>query len=247
MKILSANLWGLPWPLLRGKQKRLKKFIEFAKKEAPEIICLQEVWLKKDLKLLKTEFEKYGYDSFSQGGFLMNKSGLVTFSKFPIKKTDIIILNKERNFFRGTKDKFLQRESFWPRKILVIYIEREGKKFAVLNVHMTYFSDKSKREVAAKVKEGEIKQLFDYIEKIKNSTNDIFIGGDFNIDIKNMPPIDKSLKIISDTSTYSLDTDYLKTTCDFIYGPSFAKILNNEIIKSPVVSDHFMVMSEVEI
>jgi len=46
MKILSLNCWLLPPPFSSENKNRLSRIVNLIKKHNPDVIALQEVWLK---------------------------------------------------------------------------------------------------------------------------------------------------------------------------------------------------------
>jgi exonuclease III len=243
VKILSSNLWGLPWPFSKDKKQRFQEFVSFIDSKTPQILCLQEIWFKKEFKFLKEQFSKWKYKSFLKEGLIMNKGGLVTFSSFPIKKGEFMPFITGKIDFKGLKAKLLREEAFWPKGFLVVTIEIGRKVFAVINVHMTYLSRECDLQRIMEVKKAEIKQLFNFIESIKSDVDGIFVGGDFNIDFKKMPSIPKGLKVISDPSIPTLEkiNPYAQAdnyhgpdvVCDFILGSTSTKIVAKKTINSP--------------
>ncbi|MDP3966469.1 MAG: hypothetical protein Q8Q04_02980 [archaeon] len=80
VKIFNLNCWLLPPPISVENKKRLSKIISLIKREDPDIITLQEVWLKKYVRKIKRELP--GYFFLSLKSPLFNKSGLLFGSKF---------------------------------------------------------------------------------------------------------------------------------------------------------------------
>lgn len=256
MKIMTANLWGLPWPLSKDKTTRLERFVEIVEKKSPDIICLQEVWLMKDLRYLREKLAKTGLtESFFAGGEVKNKKGLAIFSKIPIKSGEYHVFDGRSISFRGFFDKIRKGESSWPNGFSSILLEIGGKTFAVINAHLTFFDRSSDKNREKSVTKGEIRQLFDYINPLKLGVAGVFICGDFNMDVKDEDMIlPKGLKVISDVSELTLTGEanpYANAndcmTCDLIIGPESANVIEKEIIKKPLVSDHYVVSSEIEV
>jgi endonuclease/exonuclease/phosphatase family metal-dependent hydrolase len=44
IRVLTANLWGLPWPVSRDRVGRKERFAEFLARLSPDIVGLQELW-----------------------------------------------------------------------------------------------------------------------------------------------------------------------------------------------------------
>ena len=75
VKLFNLNCWLLPSPFSIDNKKRLANIISFIKKQNPDIITLQEVWMKKYVKKIKRELPQYKFFSYSSK--LYNKSGLL--------------------------------------------------------------------------------------------------------------------------------------------------------------------------
>jgi exonuclease III len=75
LKIFNLNCWLLPVPFSSENKKRIKGIMEFIKKQNPDIMTLQEVWLKKDVRNFKKIFPNYKF--FHSNSKLFNKSGLL--------------------------------------------------------------------------------------------------------------------------------------------------------------------------
>jgi len=103
LRVLTLNCWGLPDVVTklvyrkysdpkvskgRNWPKRTDRFIAIANKlDSFDVVCLQEVWIKKDQELLRSICKDKGLiysHVFSSG--LIGSSGLVIISRFPIKE-----------------------------------------------------------------------------------------------------------------------------------------------------------------
>lgn len=82
MRILTLNIWGVPWA--KHRSERIQMIAnEIQKNLKPDILCFQEVYMPGDrrklIELLKADFPHYHF--FASG---MIGSGLLTLSRFPI-------------------------------------------------------------------------------------------------------------------------------------------------------------------
>ena len=75
LKIFNLNCWLLPPPFSSENGTRLRRIIDFIKKQNPDILTLQEVWLKKDVRKFKKNFPDYKF--FHSNSRFFNKSGLL--------------------------------------------------------------------------------------------------------------------------------------------------------------------------
>src|SRR5215813_2067308 len=92
LKIVSFNIWDLPYWFVKNRQQRILQIAAYLRRLDAEIICLQESFDVHHRRLL---YERLGCDRYyASGGFeetrkapfasLDTTGGLVTFSRFPI-------------------------------------------------------------------------------------------------------------------------------------------------------------------
>ncbi|MFH1326874.1 MAG: endonuclease/exonuclease/phosphatase family protein [archaeon] len=126
LKIISLNIWGLPWPFSPSLKTRFKKIVKFLKKENPDIIFLQECWFFSHVKKLKKEFPNYYFSHYKR--FLIgNQSGLVTMTK----KKPLGI-----KFFMFPRPTTERVDEFVSGKgILVTEIKLNGSNIFLINTH----------------------------------------------------------------------------------------------------------------
>src|SRR6266852_3835949 len=92
LKIVSFNIWDLPYWFVKNRQQRILQIAEYLQRLDAEIVCLQESFDVHHRRLL---YESLGLDRYyASGGFEETRKaplasfdttgGLVIFSKFPI-------------------------------------------------------------------------------------------------------------------------------------------------------------------
>lgn len=92
LKIVSFNIWNLPYWFVRNREQRILQIAECLQQLDAEIICLQESFDVPHRRLL---YERLGCDRYyASGGFEETRKaplavfdttgGLIIFSKFPI-------------------------------------------------------------------------------------------------------------------------------------------------------------------
>ena len=163
LKLLSLNLWQLPRPFSAHNRERLDRFIDYVQKAKPDIIACQEVWMKSSLNHLRKNLkEKLGYHCIVSPG-IINRSGLVTFTKFkPIKASLHSFKKRGRyNFIERIVSKGFQKIKF--------------KKFTLINSHLYN-----------PMYNTEGKQTIRQFKQIKKATKDedTVLLGDLNLDWK---------------------------------------------------------------
>lgn len=89
LRVVSLNFWGLKY-LAPKRQERLDLLIKHIKERADaeriDVLCLQEIWVKKDYQYLKRSLQKLLPHSFYFKSGLIG-SGIVTFSAWEIEST----------------------------------------------------------------------------------------------------------------------------------------------------------------
>ena len=233
LKIATLNFWGLPCPLSINKKQRLKKLINLIKDEKIDILALQEIWLNKDIKYIKSKLPNYHI--LINNNLIFNFSGLLLLSKFPL-------LENKFHKFKISKE-FPSKKGIQKTKIKIF-----NKEITLLNIHLDYSSNQ-----LSQIKKNQIKHI---TKTLDNSPT--LILGDFNTDLPNFN-IPDNFKLISQTETKTLnsknhyvtkrfnkfhETDWL---CDLIFCNFKAKLTKKKIIKKPLISDHYLVISEIHI
>lgn len=165
LKILSINLWGVPYPFSRNLKDRIKSTINFIKKENYDIIFIQECWFKTQIRKLKQGLPNYYFTS-SEKGLVMNKSGLLILTKQkPTKKY----------FFKFKNHLFFTRpdEFFALKGVLVTEINVGKNKINFLNTHLFSRSDEKHNPVSKE----QLKTLNEVIDMFSS----VVTVGDLNI------------------------------------------------------------------
>jgi len=234
MRIASINFWGLPWPLSVQKGSRLGKLVAFILKNKLDIVCLQEIWRTADLKILKTRLK--GYYFFDSSKRKANPSGLVIISRYPIIEGAYVPfwnVNYEFVFKKG---------------MLVVTIQKNGERLKVINTHLYT----TVRPLRSKIW---LRQLSELYSAIGNDKTLIF--GDFNYNYKDFPLPD--LYLISEGRIATRNTrnpfskrsfnrfSKINMVCDLILSNFPVKTKSKRLIKSPIITDHYPLISEISL
>lgn len=164
IKIITYNIWGLPWPFSKDLRSRTAKIIAFLTKEKPDVICLQEVWLKTTLRTLKKALEKKGYHCTTlKRKTVFNASGLVTFTKQKPLKTTFVSFAKTLPLFH---------ERIAQKGFLVTKINWKGKKIDIINAHLFARYNKAQDRFL----HHQLTRLKNYLQEKDNYV----LAGDFN-------------------------------------------------------------------
>lgn len=240
--LLNSNMWLLPPPSAIDNNKRLDKLIKFIKKTKPDVINLQEIWLKQYAARIKKELSEYHFVSPSKM-MIYHQSGLVTLLKEKPMKSEFIK-------HTVTKD-FNAVERFANKGMLISSFEKGGHIISVINTHIHDTRDISKYKIAIKQTEELIKKAI-----LHNPT---IVSGDFNMPFDTLKHILKPFKLGTDTSeTYSPNNPYTKkgleyirnmehihlTRPDYVFanlnGMKGAKI-ESKVITKPLLADHYSI------
>jgi len=233
LKILDGNLWGLPQPFSVDKGRRLDTFLSLVHKYDPDIVCLQEVWLKKDLRKIRESLKEYDMYT-SDKGTIYNYSGLAVFSKYSVAQSEFHKFdNPNKNLVESLSNKGYLK------------ITLAGTDINIIDTHLYSPRDSSERNIA-----------YSQFEIVKNAAKggiEILVG-DFNMPKKDIDRLnDGQFMIEKDTTyTYNPENRYVHLGANASTKDKGSKIdyimmkadnknssIASELIKTPV-SDHYM-------
>jgi endonuclease/exonuclease/phosphatase family metal-dependent hydrolase len=173
LKIVSFNIWDLPYWFVKNRQERIPQIAEFLQSLDAEIICLQESFDVHHRRLL---YERLGCDKYyASGGFEATRKaplavfdttgGLVIFSKFPI-------IQYQFTPFSHFTPSVVER--IGRKGVLEATIETPHGTMQVLNIHLHV----GRHFLAHKIR---VKQLKSVLERIKIQPHiSSILAGDFN-------------------------------------------------------------------
>jgi endonuclease/exonuclease/phosphatase family metal-dependent hydrolase len=170
LKIISYNIWDLPLWFVKNRKKRIEDVVKYLISSGADIICIQESWhLGTRKEVLYKSFSEAGYQHASGRDMPMvyGNSGLVTFSKFPIR-------SKHFSKFPFMFGAFV--ELFTGRGILETIIETPAGLLRVFNTHLHMPDAYHDRSIRLR----QIRSAFDFIKSREDVPS--IIAGDFNED-----------------------------------------------------------------
>ena len=250
IKILTLNIWN--GGIL------LDFVIYFLKKEAPEIVILQEVYNGQDPKLEKRfrtveVFKKelsFPYYNFSPAFMDTRRVGDIEegnaiFSKFPIKNFDGIFFDIPYSRFDAEKHK--DNASFYPRCMQHCVLDLDSCNINLFNVHGIWGFDgkDNKRRL-------EMSKII--VNEIKHKENAI-LAGDFNVmpNTRTIENIDRYLKNVFKgelTTTFNMkhktNIGYATAVVDMIFVSKTMRVLDH-YVSNVDVSDHLSLVCVLEI
>src|SRR5262249_46474361 len=172
-KIVSLNIWDLPYWFVKNRQQRMLQIAEYLHGLDAEIICLQESFDVRHRRLL---YERLGCDRYyASGGFEATRKaplaafdttgGLVTFSKFPIIEHTFTPFNQ----FTPSLVERIGRKG-----VLEATIETPYGVMQVFNIHLHM----GRKFFAHNIRVKQLKSVLERIEAQRHMP--VILAGDFN-------------------------------------------------------------------
>jgi endonuclease/exonuclease/phosphatase family metal-dependent hydrolase len=220
--VVSYNIQYLPW-----KIKPLSELREITRMYP--ILLIQECFNRFTSFELHNIFPEYYIARGRLQGFGLVNSGLVTLSQYPIVKYEFIPFNKSN---------VITADFFSNKGFLNTIIQLPDKKIAVINTHLQSCEYNEYDPVAKE----QLAQLLAYAE---NLPMPYLIGGDFNIDYKELShPLIKApsvptiyTNLITGDSVSSKKDGYKPFTLDYFFVHPSLKTGNPKVLQSEY-SDH---------
>lgn len=226
----------MPPPLSSENKKRLKQIIRMIKHHNPDIIALQEVWLHKYVDQIKEHFKDYFIITTRKKFF--NNAGLVTLSKIkPLSaKIKYFDITKKHNFLEK-----LGRKGYHMLEIPVA-----KKIYTFVNTHL--YCPRSDKEMEITSRQ---------FCEIKNATKEqeAILTGDLNIEEDKFvdlnanhfyyKPIGEITICNNNKYHQKMINKHLKADmkADYSLIKSKAKRMISDVVRTPVISDHFAVLT----
>ncbi len=167
LKIVTFNIWDLPLWFVKDRRNRIESVARYLAGSGADIVCVQESWDVYTRPMIYKIMQSAGYShvSVNESWYIFGNSGLLTFSKFPIKS---------KNFTSFSRLSAQLTEFFAWRGILETIVETPSGLVRVLNIHLhmpAWFFDRRIRLL-------QLRNAFKAIDW-KNEMPTVF-AGDFN-------------------------------------------------------------------
>ncbi|MEM3374341.1 MAG: endonuclease/exonuclease/phosphatase family protein [Candidatus Woesearchaeota archaeon] len=188
MKILTQNMWLLPFGFSKDNKKRLKLLVDYIEKNEIDIICLQEVWKNSYISYLKKNIKKKYFFSYNKTKF-WNKSGLICLTKIKPKNVEFFEFKKSKD--NPLINKIAKRG----------FLKLSFKEYDIYNTHLYYKTD---IKIGLKIALKEFEQLKKNIHRFS------IICGDLNIDKKIFDKINTFYYADNIENTFSSKNKYSK-------------------------------------
>ena len=234
MKIFSLNCWLLPPPFSNKNKTRLRRIINLIKQYKPDIIALQEVWLKKYVLKIKNSLRDYEF-IVSKSHFY-NRSGLITG------------LNSKKFSFQHGVFPVTRRHSLLEKSAKKGYhLVKLDNNIFIVNTHLYAPTDQNEKKIT--------ESQFELIEKLMRDKKG-FVIGDLNIDedritkLNQMFDYDKSYGFTVASSNPLTKIKFNKygekdKKIDYVLKTEIKMSIKSKCMDKPIVSDHFFLLTEV--
>jgi endonuclease/exonuclease/phosphatase family metal-dependent hydrolase len=240
LKIFSLNCWLLPFPISVHNHNRLMRIIFLIRHHHPDIIALQEVWLKRYVKLIEKELPEYYFIKSDSG--IYNKSGLVTGL---LKKYQSSCKFSKIHFFPIIKNYSLSEKL--ARK--GYHIMKFYPDIFMINTHLYAPQNASHEHI--------VKSQFRLLEKFSKSKKCI-IAGDLNLKEENMMKLNTVYCLDPSDLTASNINPYFNILfnrpiiaskrIDYILKTRNSRLhLSTRCLNSPIVSDHRVLLCDIKV
>lgn len=165
LRVVTANLMLFPAPMGQNQRSRIRSFAECIQPLQADLLMLQEVWDNQSLRHLAEEFADF--DLIFVPSAVYNRSGLVVFSKIPIKSARFIQypLSARHNL----------EELLAHKGALLLETEIDSKPWLLVNTHL-YSAPPSR---SYRPNPGQFSFLQQKIAETFSGT--IIIAGDLNL------------------------------------------------------------------
>ncbi|MCS7085621.1 MAG: sphingomyelin phosphodiesterase [Bacteroidia bacterium] len=208
LRILSWNIYMLPKPLITGQYLRTPKIIQALKRSRYDVLCLQEAFIKKIERRLKTELEtEYPYFAnlpvYSKPLKFVN-SGLAILSRHPIRFAYGIVYDEAKGI-----DKTSQKGA------LLVEIEVDGKPVQVVCTHLQSGSGARSQ----RIRDRQYLQLYErLLQPFERPGVPQILAGDMNTEQRDSVRYRRMLRTLKmkDSNPKSRDCSYHGEVCDLV-------------------------------
>ena len=228
----------MPSPFSIDAEERLMAIIEMIENTNPDIVTLQEIWLNKYILYLKMRLPEYNF--IYANTLFYNQTGLLTLIR--IKPIHVQV-----DYF-GRSMKHNLAELLFNKGFISVDIKINNEKWSIFNTHL-YASFSKNIETLNK-------QLVTLFSNLPDAN--VILCGDLNIDEVQFLEFnqDKFFRLCDSTPTVDIANPYAyakfnkyfmkdksKKVDYLLYRNSYTLRNEYEVIKSPVVSDHFPIFT----
>ncbi len=208
LRVLSWNIYMLPKPLITGQFMRVPKIVETLKRSNYDVLCLQEAFVKRVERRLKTDLAaEYPYFAnlpVYRKPLKAANSGIVVMSKHPIRFAHGILYDEATGI-----DKTAQKGA------LLVEIEINGKPVQVVSTHLQ--SGNYKR--SQRIRDRQYLQIYERLLKpFERPGVPQIVAGDMNTEQRDSVRYRRMLRTLKakDTNPKSKECSYNGGVCDLV-------------------------------
>jgi endonuclease/exonuclease/phosphatase family metal-dependent hydrolase len=171
VKIISFNTWLLRIPFLGAKwvNWRRNQMMEAITAQSADLVCLQEVWHRQDIRFFAGKFHQLGYTTAHHRIGILG-SGLMIASKHPISSQRFI-----SNHARAFGPEKLITKGALKIEILVHNAASESHRLVIVNAHLG-------AEVSRLDRAADIDRVFEFAVQESSESTSVIVAGDLAID-----------------------------------------------------------------
>ena len=240
LRLLTQNMWMIPRPFAADNKKRLERFAEYVRKKQPDVVAVQELWLRWSIDYLR---EQIGYHCIASDSYF-NRTGLALFLRErPISAGNYAFpKNGDYNFVET-----LAAKGFQKAKVRI-----NGNVVTVINCHLYNPTRPFEDKITAK----------QFRKLIKAAEGDTILMGDLNLSWDDFVRENDGFFHHDGNNELTLTRDnpyqnmrfnkYMKSGFKDDYlllRPVDMKVKSWEtrVVKNPIVSDHWGVVGRLKL
>ncbi len=170
LRFLTYNVWGVPWHSSKRHLLRFECILEQLGRRAFDVVCLQEVWVKRGR--LFQNHRRFPFHAVSRKRLgLFQHDGLLTLSRHPIIESQSLPFST-----RASVERVVRKGALFTR-IMTPLGELE-----VFNVHLASTSHFLSESYASEIRASQIEELSRWVRMLHRKGSTVLVCGDFNID-----------------------------------------------------------------
>jgi endonuclease/exonuclease/phosphatase family metal-dependent hydrolase len=178
LSVFSANVWGL-WGVSSKKDRRMRILAEHLRDNQYDIICLQELFQKKDFEMLCKHLPSE-YSCVHQTGSGIVGSGLALFTRLPVREGSLKFVPFRSS---GPMSRFWEGDWFAGKgAMLVQVILPDGQPLTIVNTHLQAGYGKRNYEMTKAL------QVLDMAKELDSKEHvNVLLMGDLNCEPGSLP------------------------------------------------------------
>lgn len=174
LRILSLNVWGLPWRLARDTGLRMHAIAGQLSELAADVVCLQEIWTQGDREILLQGARRAGLTHIWHRPAALGGSGLLVCSRLPISAAHF-----GRFRLAGLPQRVHHADYFGGKGYAILTLETDAGPLAVLATHLhAGYVDAGETDEYAGMR---VAQVVEIAHALRAVASPVIAAGDFNM------------------------------------------------------------------